>query len=1236
MKTKLLYALLFICSVSQAQFPTNGLIAQYGFDNGTLLVDGANAQNFTQVGTALTEVNDRFNTAPTSAIKLNGDYLTRPDITFGDYHSYSFWIKTGSTSTTRQVIIDDSNRTATNASTWTGTRVTLNNGSLDVSIRYRISSFGSSSHNYRGLTSGTPMDIRDNKWHHITLLLESRSTSSASIVGSTQIFVDGVSQDFDDDRFGTSSITTSLNGNGNLTIANDRANTLPVAERYDGEIDDLLIYDRKLSTTEIQSIISYNNYCSAPSASIVTVSAITETTANIDITNNGSQYDLAYHKTTEPFSNAIIITGITSGTTTSLTSLDVFTDYKVYVREQCTNLSDWSDAKSFKTERIIGKLYVNKNATGDNNGISWANAFTDLQDALAEVVTGEEIWIAQGTYTPHASSRRVFFTIDKENLKLYGGFNGTETQLTERIIGANETILSADLLGNDVNVTNFLDNYTNTTRSSDNSYRVIAITATGNNLILDGLTISDAHNNSSTTSRGAAILKVPSVAYLTLRNCIVKDNVGRNDNAGLMAEFELTTATNGTGALNVENCKFINNMSRWGSGIYSFVRGNNNVDIKVINSLFEGNLAGDLGAANTGISGSASWFRSIANGSNVTLELTNNTYVNNLDLGSNSVNNFNRATVGISKNTSSLTGTFTAEVNNCIFWGNTTPNGVTTRSITDLYKSPLTSLVVRNSLDPLNFNDDSITSKVNTISTDPLFTSSSDYTLQSGSPAIDTGINSQVQSGTTDLLGNSRIFNATVDLGAYEFGASLPVDRILTINATNGAVTTNPNPTNGTYNDGAIVGLTAVPNTGYQFDGWSGDATGTTNPLSITMDANKTLTAMFSPIQRTLTINATNGTVTTNPNPTNGTYNDGTVLGLTAIPGTGYQFDGWSGDATGNSNPLSLTMDADKTITATFSLVQRTLTINATNGSVNVTGASNSKNQNNSNDFYFDHGETTTITAVPDTGYQFDGWSGDATGTTNPLSITMDTDKTVTATFSLIERTLTINATNGRVNVTGASNSKNQNNSNDFYFDHGETTSITAVPNAGYQFDGWSGDANGSANPLSLTMDADKTITATFSPIQHTLTINATNGNVTANPSPVNGTYDEGTIVTLTANPISSFGFVNWSGDVSGATNPITVTIDANKTVTANFSSTAGVSDSNSVSFSIYPNPTNSILNIKTDEKISKIDVYNLQGQRIKTLKNKQINIQKLSSGIYIIKVTTTDKKVGIRRIIKN
>ena len=121
--------------------------------------------------------------------------------------------------------------------------------------------------------------------------------------------------------------------------------------------------------------------------------------------------------------------------------------------------------------------------------------------------------------------------------------------------------------------------------------------------------------------------------------------------------------------------------------------------------------------------------------------------------------------------------------------------------------------------------------------------------------------------------------------------------------------------------DGTVVGLTATPATGYQFDGWSGDASGTSSSLNITMDADKTVTATFSLIpvvQRTLTINATNGTVTSNPIPTNGTYVDGTVVGLTATPATGYQFDGWSGDASGTSSSVSITMDADKTVTASF------------------------------------------------------------------------------------------------------------------------------------------------------------------------------------------------------------------------------------------------------------------------------------------------------------------------------
>jgi uncharacterized repeat protein (TIGR02543 family) len=432
-----------------------------------------------------------------------------------------------------------------------------------------------------------------------------------------------------------------------------------------------------------------------------------------------------------------------------------------------------------------------------------------------------------------------------------------------------------------------------------------------------------------------------------------------------------------------------------------------------------------------------------------------------------------------------------------------------------------------------------------------------------------------------------------------------------------------------------MIELTATPATGYQFNGWSGDISGTSNPINITMDANKIVTALFSPIQRKLTINATNGSV----NVTNAAnskskaiatdfyFNHGETTSMTAVPDAGYQFDGWSGDASGTNNPLSLTMDANKTVTALFSPIQRTLTINATNGSVTT-------NPNPVNGT-FDHGSIIELTAIPATGYQFDGWSGDVSGTSNPINITMDADKNVTATFIPITRVLTINATNGHVNVTGAANSKSQKTSNDFYFNDGETTSLTAVPATGYQFDGWSGDATGTTNPLSLTMDADKTITAIFSPIQRTLTINATNGSVVAYPSPINGTYDDGTIVTLTATANTGYGFTNWSGDVSGTTNSITITMNGNQTVEANFSSTASIKDANKIDVLVYPNPMSNFLTIQLDEKIKVGKILDVTGKEIKTFYKNKINTSDISTGIYILQIVSESGKIAIKKIIK-
>jgi len=207
----------------------------------------------------------------------------------------------------------------------------------------------------------------------------------------------------------------------------------------------------------------------------------------------------------------------------------------------------------------------------------------------------------------------------------------------------------------------------------------------------------------------------------------------------------------------------------------------------------------------------------------------------------------------------------------------------------------------------------------------------------------------------------------------------------LAIVATNGSVTKSPDQAQ--YDSGTVVTLTATPAAGYQFTGWSGDLTGTTNPAQITMNGAKSVTANFATITYSIATTATNGSVTKSPNQTQ--YDSGTVVTLTAIPAVGYQFTGWSGDLTGTTNPAQIIMSSPKNIIANFSIKTYALTVAATNGI-----AAKSPDQ-----ALYDSGSVITLTATPAAGYQFTGWSGDLTGTTNPAQITMNGAKNVTANF---------------------------------------------------------------------------------------------------------------------------------------------------------------------------------------------------------------------------------------------
>ncbi len=185
-----------------------------------------------------------------------------------------------------------------------------------------------------------------------------------------------------------------------------------------------------------------------------------------------------------------------------------------------------------------------------------------------------------------------------------------------------------------------------------------------------------------------------------------------------------------------------------------------------------------------------------------------------------------------------------------------------------------------------------------------------------------------ISPGTTVVNGSfsNSVYWAVIALELKPQSGAGPAQYTLTANASgSGSVSLNPLPTNGTYDAGATVQLTATPAAGFQFSGWSGDLSGSTNPATITMDGNKTVTATFTAIpvtQYTLTANPVgSGSVSLNPPPTNGTYSAGATVELTATPAAGFQFSGWSGDLSGSTSPATITMDGNKTVTATFTAV---------------------------------------------------------------------------------------------------------------------------------------------------------------------------------------------------------------------------------------------------------------------------------------------------------------------------
>ncbi|TCC88497.1 DUF3494 domain-containing protein [Pedobacter frigiditerrae] len=207
------------------------------------------------------------------------------------------------------------------------------------------------------------------------------------------------------------------------------------------------------------------------------------------------------------------------------------------------------------------------------------------------------------------------------------------------------------------------------------------------------------------------------------------------------------------------------------------------------------------------------------------------------------------------------------------------------------------------------------------------------------------------------------------------------------------------NSGSGSYVAGSVVTVTAAANTGYTFLNWTenGNIVSTSASFQLVVTASRSLVANYRAVPAsqfavTLASNPLSGGTTDGE----GSYPSGTSVTISATRNIGYTFVNWIDKANGTivstSASYTFALAANRSFIANFILNTYTLNVTAVNGTVVKTP----------NTATYNHGSTVVLTAVANPGYVFSSWTGDATGSTNPLTVLMTANKNITANFTAI------------------------------------------------------------------------------------------------------------------------------------------------------------------------------------------------------------------------------------------
>jgi len=329
---------------------------------------------------------------------------------------------------------------------------------------------------------------------------------------------------------------------------------------FNGDMAEVIMYNRKLTICEIKAI---NRYLGYKYGTYFTTATIAPNTTQY-ICSDSVKLTASAGDTYQWLKDGAVISGATGQTYYA----SLAGNYQVVIG--ASGCADTSIATAVANVPTV--IYVDSAISASGDGSSWATAKKTVAEALRianRVKCPLSIWVKKGTYYPTADGNRdsslVFY---RNGIKLYGGFAGTESALSDRSVNANPTILSGDLgVAND---------------STDNSYHVLTMIASATNKIdttttIDGFTIT----------RGNALGMSGSFSY---------GGVSLPHTDGAALELYGAGAGNTCSPL-IANCIFTRNSANFGGAIYAGGMVTGLCSPVIRNTTFSNNRANNSGGA---------------------------------------------------------------------------------------------------------------------------------------------------------------------------------------------------------------------------------------------------------------------------------------------------------------------------------------------------------------------------------------------------------------------------------------------------------------------------------------------------------------------------------------------------------------------------------------------------------------------------------------------------------------